>query len=240
MESTESRQFIYKKHLYYQNTNGKTTTYKPWLGDLFAFMYDRIMEKSVFPKKFKGDMKKHMQILKEEFKSVHNENILEVATGSGNAVYFLNPDNDYTGTDISTGLLRQAYKNFRKHKFPNVRLYVAEAAHLPFAKNSFDRVICNLSLNFFPEIEPFLNELQRVLKPGGIFFCSVPIPEKTDPKAKIHGKLYTTEEIKRHLKQSHFNFHKKDPENGALKNMKPVFSPMYSAGAETLAWNLST
>ena len=41
----------------------KLIKYKPWIGDLFSFLYDRIMEKSVFPKKFNASIEKHYKIL---------------------------------------------------------------------------------------------------------------------------------------------------------------------------------
>ena len=67
--------------------------YQPWLGDFFNGFYDFLMEKTVFPKKFGGDIHLHYKILKEELKDVHQKRILELATGSGNAIYFLNNDN---------------------------------------------------------------------------------------------------------------------------------------------------
>jgi SAM-dependent methyltransferase len=45
---------------------------------------------------------------------------------------------------------------------------------LPFADNSFDHVICSEVLEHIPEYASFLQEIQRVLKPGGLFAVSVP------------------------------------------------------------------
>jgi len=59
------------------------------------------MEKAVFPRKFDGDIHLHYRILKRGYKEIHQKKVLELATGSGNAVYFLNNDNLYTGTDVS-------------------------------------------------------------------------------------------------------------------------------------------
>jgi hypothetical protein len=42
------------KGINYIYHNGKKIRYKPWLGDLLSFLYDPIMEKSVFPKKFES------------------------------------------------------------------------------------------------------------------------------------------------------------------------------------------
>jgi hypothetical protein len=48
---------IEKKGLQYIVENGNDVKrFKPWLGDAFSFLYDFIMENSIFPKKFGGDM----------------------------------------------------------------------------------------------------------------------------------------------------------------------------------------
>ena len=57
--------------------------------------------------------------------------MLELATGSGNAVNFLPNDNKYTGADISPGLLRKAVKRFRAAGFKDDEFYVTSADDLP-------------------------------------------------------------------------------------------------------------
>ena len=47
--------------------NNKLIKNKPWLGDLFSFLYDWIMKKSVFPKKFNASIEEHYAILKKIF-----------------------------------------------------------------------------------------------------------------------------------------------------------------------------
>lgn len=208
---------IKKKKIYYlTDNNNKLKKFKPWLGDIFSFLYDRIMEKSIFPKKFGGDINKHFELLKKEFKNIHNKNILEIATGSGNAVFFLNNDNQYTGIDISPGLLRQADNRFTKFGFKNVELYNANASELPFGDNNFGMAICNLSLNFFDNFELFIKELRRVLKTGATFFCSIPVPERKTTKSTIHGTLYSENELKTIFQKYNFDFESKPYKNGAL------------------------
>src|SRR6056297_2844856 len=97
--------------------NNKLIKNKPWLGDLFSFLYNRIMEKSVFPKKFNASIEKHYKILGKIFKNTANKIIIEFATGSGDAIKFLNTNNIYAGVDISSGLLRLAKRKFNKYGF---------------------------------------------------------------------------------------------------------------------------
>ena len=206
-----------KKGLHYLlDQDNKTKKYKPWLGDSFSFLYDRIMEKSIFPKKFQGSIHNHYDILKRELGHVQDKSILEIGAGSGNAVHFLNPGNDYTGVDISPGLLRKALQNFISAGFQQSRFYVADATDLPFQNGAFDVVMCHLSLNFIQPVELFIAELKRVIKRGGSFFCSVPVPEQKPPKVTIHGRLFSQEALKALFEKQGFIFEKKPYENGAL------------------------
>ena len=73
--------------------SGKRVIYKKWLGDLFSPLYDRIMKKNVFPKKFNGDIQKHEEFLKSIYKDIVNEKILEISTGTGNLADLINNNN---------------------------------------------------------------------------------------------------------------------------------------------------
>ena len=97
---------INEKHgVCYLSRDGRRVKFTPWLGNLFAATYDRIMERSVFPKKFNASLPLHMEILKKMYSLLHESDVLEVAAGSGNAAEVLPADNRYTGVDISSGLL---------------------------------------------------------------------------------------------------------------------------------------
>ena len=170
----------------------------------------------------KGSIEKHYEILSKEFGDVHQKRILEIATGSGNAVNFLSNDNHYTGLDISIGLLKRAMKNLVKAGFKDAKCYIADAIELPFRDKVFDVAICNLSLNFFKDTELFIVELKRVLKEGGVFYCSVPLPEKKSLNVRIRGILYTREELKQLFEKQQFIFESLPYENGVLLYLKAV------------------
>ncbi|MFW6124476.1 MAG: class I SAM-dependent methyltransferase [Acidobacteriota bacterium] len=204
--------------------NNKLIKNKPWLGDLFSFLYDRIMEKSVFPKKFNGSIEEHYKILRKIFKDISDKTIIEFATGSGDAIKFLNNKNIYAGIDISSGLLRLAKKKFDQYGFTRFELYNADASETPFQDNTFDIAICNLSLNFFQNIDNFMSELHRILKQNGILYCSVPIPERKNPKATIHGILYKLDDLKKMFENKNFSFEPFPYENGALLYFKATLN----------------
>jgi ubiquinone/menaquinone biosynthesis C-methylase UbiE len=214
---------IRKRGLYYvaESENG-VKRFKPWLGDSFSFLYDFIMKSSIFPRKFGGDMSKHYEILDQQLKDIHGKRVLELATGSGSAINFLGSDNKYTGTDISPGLLRKAVKRFRAAGFREATFYVTSADDLPFDDNLFDISLCILSLNFFSDVEDVTQEIRRVLVPGGVFICSVPVPERNRLQSTIRGALYSEDELKTSFQENGFEFESMLHENGTLLYFKAV------------------
>lgn len=174
------------------------------------------MKKSIFPKKFGGDIKIHYQILSKELKGVHKKRVLELASGSGSAVNLLPNDNQYTGTDISPGLLRKAVKRFRNAGFKNTKFYVTSADDLPFDDNFYNIILCILSLNFFDDINTVFQEIKRVAAPAAIFICCVPVPERNRLKSTIRGTLYSEKELKKICLENGFSFESIRVENGAL------------------------
>jgi SAM-dependent methyltransferase len=214
---------IKKKGLHYiVDDGGNIVKFKPWLGDAFSFLYDFIMKNSIFPKKFGGNINRHYEILSKDLQGVHEKRVLELATGSGSAVNFLPNDNQYTGTDISPGLLRKAIKSFRNAGYKKTEFYVTSAEDLPFDDNLFDIVLCILSLNFFSDIKKVLKEVKRVAAPASIFICSVPVPERNKVQSTIRGTLYSEEELARICKEQGLSYETTSSENGALLYFRAI------------------
>lgn len=215
-------QILVGNHLHYLVENGQKKRFKPWLGDSVSFLYDLIMRHSIFPKKLGADMVRHYEILKQVLKNIHGKPVLELATGSGSAVNFLPNDNLYTGTDISPGLLRKAVRRFGSAGFKEADFYVTPAEDLPFDDNRFAVCLCILSLNFFDNVNDVFQEIKRVLIPGGVFICSVPVPERKKASKTIRGTLYSETELEDMCRTHGFAFESISFENGALLYFKAV------------------
>lgn len=72
-----------------------------------------------------------------------------------------------TGADKDTGMLQVA-----KNADSSITYIAATADSLPFADDSFDAVTAFTSFHWFND-EVSLHEINRVLKPGGIFFAAL-------------------------------------------------------------------
>lgn len=103
-----------------------------------------------------------------------SDSILDIGCGNGRLYKFLQDKQcavQYTGIDNSMELIRIAQAEHSSAHFA-----VGDALALPYADNSFEKV---MSLAVLHHITPrsnrqvFLNEVARVLKPGGTAFITV-------------------------------------------------------------------
>ncbi len=105
------------------------------------------------------------QVLKvAEVRKSHS--VLDVACGTGvlarEAAALVGPDGKVIGVDINDGMLAVA-----RTKSTDIDWQKATAEELPFEDDSFDRVVSQFALMFFANRTQALQEMLRVLKPGG-------------------------------------------------------------------------
>lgn len=92
--------------------------------------------------------------------------VLEVAVGTGRNLAHYIPAATVTGVDLSPAMLALAGRHAAELGRP-VDLREGDAARLPFADDSFDTVVCALSLCSIPNPARAIAEMHRVLVPGG-------------------------------------------------------------------------
>jgi SAM-dependent methyltransferase len=82
------------------------------------------------------------------------------------------------GVDISIPMLRVARS---KSNACNVGFLAADAMSLPFRDKTFDAIICQFGLMFFPDRRAALVEMRRLLRPGGRIALTVWGPREMVP-----------------------------------------------------------
>lgn len=97
--------------------------------------------------------------------------ILDVATGTADVALEtarrLSPDS-IIGVDIATDMLDIGRQKIRRRKLEQIiRLQEADSENLPFQDNTFDAVTVAFGVRNFEHLERGLQEMRRVLKPGG-------------------------------------------------------------------------
>lgn len=104
------------------------------------------------------------------------ERVLDVACGTGIiarlALQKVGTGGTATGLDINPGMLAVA----RSIVPDAITWHEAGAEEMPFSDEAFDVVICQMGLQFMENKSAALEEMHRVLLPGGRLFLNVPGP----------------------------------------------------------------
>ncbi|MFL6712938.1 MAG: class I SAM-dependent methyltransferase [Sulfurifustis sp.] len=100
--------------------------------------------------------------------------VLEIAAGTGvvtRALASALPENvSIIATDLNQAMLDQAAAVGTKRA---VEWRQADALALPFPDGTFDAVVCQFGVMFFPDKSKAFAEARRVLRPGGVFVFNV-------------------------------------------------------------------
>ena len=100
--------------------------------------------------------------------------VLEIAAGTGvvtRALAAALPASvSIVATDLNPAMLERAAAVGTARA---VEFRVADAMQLPFADATFDAVVCQFGVMFFPDKARAFAEVRRVLRPGGVFLFNV-------------------------------------------------------------------
>jgi len=140
------------------------------LYDRLARVYDRIKEPYM-----RYDRWRLAWPLLRVLSRVERPLVLDVATGTGRLPLSVAGLSDFrgyvVGVDRSARMLREAQKKTRELT-DGVGLVRQDALALSFVDGSFDAVTCIEGLELFPKPEDALQEMARVLRPGGVLLIS--------------------------------------------------------------------
>ena len=109
-----------------------------------------------------------LKFIKREFTST-----LEIGSRTGNTINLFNKKKDIKKifiSDISKEMLLIA----KKRQTDKQKIFLSlDEENLPFKNNQFNLVFSNLYLHWSNDLFKVLNEIYRILKPDGLFLCSI-------------------------------------------------------------------
>lgn len=115
------------------------------------------------------DLVRQREATLERLALAAGERVLDVGCGPGllaqSAAAVVGPQGEVFGVDLSANMVALAKR--RCAHLPWTDFHVADAVALPCAAEHFDAVTCTQVLEYVPEVERALDELKRVLRPGG-------------------------------------------------------------------------
>ena len=121
--------------------------------------------------------------------------ILDIATGTGDLAIMmaeLMPEK-IVGLDISSGMLEVGTQKIASENLSNlIEMVLGDSENIPFEDNSFDAITVSFGVRNFENLEKGLQEIYRVLKPGGVFVVlETAVPTKTPFKQgyQLHSKF---------------------------------------------------
>jgi ubiquinone/menaquinone biosynthesis C-methylase UbiE len=136
------------------------------------------------------------------------DRVLDVGTGHGAALATLGALNDpgsLDGLDFSPTALKIARKKNR-HLLKSGRLHLTEGVSddMPYGDQSFDKIMTMHTLYFWEDVAAHLQEIHRVLTPGGRFVIGFRPGDDAGAAMTFPGSVYTFRTIAevKHLLQA--------------------------------------
>ena len=143
----------------------KMATLKPVFSGSIPSIYDRFMVPLIFAP--------YAEEVARRAGAFMPGHILETAAGTGIVTQSLHhklPDAEIIATDLNQPMLDVAAQRVRSDK---VSFEVADAQELRFANDSFDLVVCQFGVMFFPDKVRANAEARRVLRDGGRYLLVI-------------------------------------------------------------------
>ncbi|PWU68637.1 demethylmenaquinone methyltransferase [Gracilibacillus dipsosauri] len=158
-------------------------------------------------KKWRQDVMRRMQVNK-------GERALDVCCGTGDWTFALaeqvGRSGEVIGLDFSKNMLSVAKQRNQKGELPQIDFVHGNAMDLPFEDNYFDYVTIGFGLRNVPDYLRTLEEMYRVVKPGGKVICL----ETSQPTIPVYRQLY------------YFYF----------KNIMPLFGKVFAKSYQEYVW----
>jgi len=137
-----------------------------------------------------------------------------------------NTDDTVYGIDISQESVEKARKVNAEWLNKQVFVTQGSAQDLPYDNNMFNLVTAVETIYFWPHLPHCLQEVRRVLKPGGKFAILVEVIDSDSKWTDLCEGMtaYSPEQLKKMLDEAGFvmtEIHRKKPSNATIIGVKP-------------------
>jgi arsenite methyltransferase len=114
------------------------------------------------------------------------DTVIDLGSGAGNDAFIARhetgPTGKVIGIDFTPAMIERARQNAEVRGFNNVEFRQGDIEHMPVAGNTADVIVSNCVLNLVPNKHAVLQDILRVLKPGGHFSISDVVLNGTLPE----------------------------------------------------------
>tara|TARA_B100001964_G_C14233286_1_gene601140 strand:- start:1679 stop:2410 length:732 start_codon:yes stop_codon:yes gene_type:complete len=155
-----------------------------------------------------------------------NDRILDLGCGEGRHAItaYMEKNVESVGIDLSLKDLQTTKERFAEFEEPektekSLVMSIANGSQLPFGEHSFDKVICSEVLEHIPDYRAVLTEINRILKPEGIFAASVPrffpewicwqLSDEYHAEEGGHIRIFNAGDLRRDIEGSGFVHYKR-------------------------------
>lgn len=159
----------------------------------------------------RGNYKNNIVFLDKTGLLSATESILEIGSGNGHMVHYLTEKGyNVTGTEIRSSYIQNAREQF------GIELKQMDGESIGFEDESFDHILSFDVLEHIPDTDTHLQDVRRVLKPGGYYLLQTPnkwtnipfevLKHKSFTKYKeYHCALHTRAQLKKRFENNGFS-----------------------------------
>ncbi len=123
---------------------------------------------------------------------VRDRDVLDVACGEGyGSALLARSARKVTGVDLAAAAVEHARERYAGLR--NLDFHAADCSALPFPDASFDAVVSFETIEHIAAQDAFLDEVRRVLRPGGLLVLSCPNKTEYTDKREVTNEFHVRE-----------------------------------------------
>ena len=104
-----------------------------------------------------------------------DKKVLEIGAGDiRHSAFWKNQPSEYLLADVSADMMEKAESRLKERMVPYQSFILDRAEKLPLKDNLVDIVVSFFSLEHLYPLSPYLDEMKRVIKPGGLVVGAIP------------------------------------------------------------------